>query len=73
VAVLSSMGVNMPALKMALSVVARRLTQTLEQAPAPSEPPASATTEPALKGENPAKTGSWTSKVRFYRGNRVPE
>jgi predicted regulator of Ras-like GTPase activity (Roadblock/LC7/MglB family) len=68
VAVLSSVAVNMPALKMALSVVGRRLSAAIEQASAVAAVPGSVA--------SPAATAPAAAKAppsRFYRGNRLPE
>ncbi len=57
VGVLSSLPVNMAALKMALRVVGRRVVDELERAPAPNEP----------------RPDGGPASPRFYRGKRVPE
>jgi predicted regulator of Ras-like GTPase activity (Roadblock/LC7/MglB family) len=78
VAVLSATVVNMPALKMALSLVGRRLTTQLasglppETATMPVPPPqASIQAEASSPAESPTPAAG--QRVRYYRGSRVVE
>jgi hypothetical protein len=73
IAVVSSIAVNMPALKMALSVVGRRLSQELERAPTAAAPAVSASVPPPLPTANPGHGHATTAHARYYRGRRVPE
>jgi predicted regulator of Ras-like GTPase activity (Roadblock/LC7/MglB family) len=66
VAVLSSVSVNMPALRMALNLVGRRIATELQRAPAAVAQPAIATPTAA-----PAPAVS-EPRPRFYRGQRLP-
>jgi predicted regulator of Ras-like GTPase activity (Roadblock/LC7/MglB family) len=75
--VLSTNGVNTPALKMALTLTSRRVDPMIEEPTEAATPAATLSTNPppASAPEEPAKPGRFTSKppgtAATYRGHRV--
>lgn len=72
-AVVSGLAVNAPALKMALSLVGRKLTSELSSLPAASASQPGVASQPptAAASAPPQPTAPPPSAERFYRGQRV--